>query len=160
MNDIDNIPNNGARPARQALAASGVERAPRVKRRAENRGAARSRSSREVHAAFYEKRLVLHCSIEAVAANVQSGSFDEPGLHVKAAGFADPVEQIGFRRGHPNLPLIHEAGEERRTSPLVEMRRNFVEKEDGGLIAPLCHQLRVGQHQAEKQGLLLTRRAA
>jgi len=73
---------------------------------------------------------VLHCSIEAVAANVQSGSFDEPGLHVKAAGFADPVEQIGFRRGHPNLPLIHEVGEERRTSPLVEMRRNFALEDD------------------------------
>jgi len=69
-------------------------------------------------------------------------------------------EQRCFGCGHPHLSAALETGEQRGSAPGVEMSGDFVEEEDGRFAAALGDQLRMGEHEAQQQRLLLARRRA
>ena len=77
------------------------------------------------------------------------GGGDLSRLDMEARGGADAVEQLGFGARHPHLAAAFEAGEERGAALRVEVRRDFVEEEDRGLLAPVGDQLRMGENEAE-----------
>src|SRR5215213_7796774 len=75
-------------------------------------------------------------------------------------GCADAFEESGFRRRTPDLPTSVEPPEKRHSPLRVEMRGDLVEKEDRRSATAIGNEVRVGEHEAEQQGLLLPRRGA
>ena len=128
-------------------------KAPRVNRRAENRGAGRSFGT--VHAAS-EKRLVLRCNIEAKVKKSTSGGMNRSRLNVEPARCPDAVEQRSLCRGHPHLTSALQAREQRGSPRRIEVCGDLVEEKDRRFTAALGDQLGVGKNETEQEGLLLT----
>jgi hypothetical protein len=63
------------------------------------------------------------------------------GLNMETGRAPDAVEQSRLGRRHPHLPSGFEAAEEGHPAFLVEMRRNFIQKQDRRLAAPFRHQV-------------------
>src|SRR5205809_3903482 len=106
------------------------------------------------------KRLVLQCNIETNLKKSTRGSAggDLPRLDMEARSGTDAVKQDRLGRGHPHLATPFEAREQGLAPLGIEVRGDFVEKQDRRLPAPLCDDVRVSEHQSQQQRFLLTRR--
>ena len=62
----------------------------------------------------------------------------------------DRVEQRGFGRGHPDLTIAFQPGEQRGAARGIEVGSHFVEEEDGRSAAAFGNQFGMGEHQAEE----------
>jgi len=77
---------------------------------------------------------------------------------VETTGLADAVEQRCFGGGHPYLAASSETLEQGRATAGIEMCRDLVQEQDGGLLAPLRNKLGMSQYKPKQQGLLLAGR--
>ena len=146
-----NFQKGRARQARQCADRERGRKAPRVNRRAENRGAGRVAAEALSRSRRLKKRLVLQCDITVIVKKSTCSSFggDFPGTYVDAGGASDLLEERGFGRGHPYLAAPLQTPEERFAPLRVEMRGDLIQEKDRRRSAPVGDEIGMGKDEAE-----------